>query len=175
MRSGSTGCSCLPSPCRAQTALKKPCLVKIHIYHPPLLPAINQRPYDRSSVPIRPETLLLRHTWLFLAIVSWAAWLPLTGVRIHGLRIKSTLNHSRFLDFVKGQPYHSRGWTLRIPHGGWIVVLKTLGLKKMVSVHFSIDLRGRPRRRGTSSSPNRNAVCSTQSANLRLSESEGKR
>ena len=45
----------------------------------------------------------------------------------------------------------------------------------MVSVHFSIDLRGRPRRRGTSSSPNRDAVCSTQAANLRLSESEGKR
>ena len=47
--------------------------------------------------------------------------------------------------------------------------------KKMLSVHFSMVLRGRPRRRGTSSSPNRDAVCSTQAANLRLSESEGKR
>ena len=36
-------------------------------------------------------------------------------------------------------------------------------------------LRGRPRRRGTSSSPNLDAVCSTQATNLRLSESEGKR
>ena len=47
--------------------------------------------------------------------------------------------------------------------------------EKMVSVHFSIVLRGRPRRCGTSSSPNREAVCSTQAANLRPSESEGKR
>src|SRR5258708_22662480 len=30
IRSGSTGWPFLPSPCRAQTALKKPCLVKIH-------------------------------------------------------------------------------------------------------------------------------------------------
>jgi hypothetical protein len=32
-------------------------------------------------------------------------------------------------DFVKGQPYHSRGFALRIPYGGWIKVLKTLGLR----------------------------------------------
>ena len=45
----------------------------------------------------------------------------------------------------------------------------------MVSVHFSIVLRGRPRRGGTSSSPNLDAVCSAQAVNLHLTESDGKR
>ena len=47
--------------------------------------------------------------------------------------------------------------------------------KRTDTIFLSIVLRGRPRRRGTKSSPNRDAVCSTQAANLRLSESEGKR
>ena len=48
----------------------------------------------------------------------------------HGLRIKIQPNYSRLVDSVKGQAYHSRGFALCIPHGGWVMVPGPFGLRR---------------------------------------------
>ena len=48
----------------------------------------------------------------------------------HGLRIKIQPNYSRLVDSVKGQAYHSHGFALCIPHGGWVMVPGPFGLRR---------------------------------------------